>query len=100
MVFQPALILQQAFGGRPARPLEEVVTLDIVVTRFAALDMHKKTVTAYMRDPQPDGNRRQQVRSFNAFVSRMRRKLGTLRRTWIVYWPRFFVAGPYTRDGQ
>lgn len=43
--------------------------MDIVVARSAALDVHKKTVAACVRSPQPDGSRRQQVRTFDTFLA-------------------------------
>jgi transposase len=45
-----------------------VVAMGIVLRRCAALDVHKRSVTACLRTPGPEGSRRQQVRSFKTFL--------------------------------
>ena len=43
--------------------------MDVIVARCAGLDVHKKSVTACVRVPMPDGGRRQEVRTFVTFTS-------------------------------
>jgi transposase len=45
-----------------------VGAVDVVVERCAALDVHKKSVTACVRTPGPKGKRSQQVRRFETFL--------------------------------
>lgn len=47
--------------------------MEIVVSRCAALDVHKNTVMACVRVPGRDGERVQQVRQFRTFTSQLRR---------------------------
>jgi transposase len=42
--------------------------MDRILERVAGLDVHKKTVTAYVRVPGPRGTRRQEVRTFGTTV--------------------------------
>ena len=42
--------------------------MDIVVPRAAALDIHKKTITACVRTPDGQGGRVEQVRTFSTFL--------------------------------
>lgn len=42
--------------------------MDIVVPRAAALDVHKKTITACLRTPDGHGGRTEQVRTFKTFL--------------------------------
>ncbi len=51
----------------------EVVGLDVIVDRCAALDVHKDTVMACVREPGPTGRRRvQEVREFRTWTSSLR----------------------------
>jgi transposase len=51
----------------------EVVTVDVIVDRCAALDVHKDTVMACVRKPGPSGKRRvQEVREFRTWTSSLR----------------------------
>src|SRR5512144_2414185 len=47
--------------------------MQIVVSRCAALDVHKDTVMACVRVPGADGRREQQVREFRTFTAGLRR---------------------------
>jgi transposase len=57
----------------------EVVVVDVIVERCAALDVHKKTVMACVRAPDGTGGRRQVLREFRTFT----RDLHKLRE-WLV----------------
>jgi transposase len=46
----------------------EVNRMDIMVERAAALDVHKKTITACVRTPDGRGGRSEQVRTFQTFL--------------------------------
>jgi transposase len=46
----------------------EVNRMNIIVERAAALDVHKKTITACVRTPDGDGGRSEQVRTFPTFL--------------------------------
>jgi transposase len=53
--------------------VEEVVGLDVIVDRCAALDVHKDTVMVCVRRPGPSGKRRsQEVREFRTWTSSLR----------------------------
>jgi transposase len=43
--------------------------MEMLVDRCSGLDVHKKTVVACVRVPGPDGDRRQQVRTFKTFTA-------------------------------
>ena len=42
--------------------------MEVIVDRCAGLDVHKRSVTACVRTPSPDGIRRQRVRTFATFT--------------------------------
>jgi transposase len=47
--------------------------VEVIVARAAALDVHKDTLTACVRIPEPGGGRRQQIREFRTFTHDLRR---------------------------
>lgn len=53
--------------------------MEVIVARVAGLDVHKDTVTACVRVPDPGGERRQQVREFRTFTHDLRRL-----RAWLI----------------
>jgi transposase len=53
--------------------------MEVIVARAAGLDVHKDTVTACVRVPNPGGGRRQQVREFRTFTHDLRRL-----RAWLI----------------
>lgn len=42
--------------------------MDVIVDRCAGLDVHKRSVTACVRTPDPNGDRHQEVRTFSTFT--------------------------------
>jgi len=58
-------------GGTPCR-FVEVVLVETVVGRCAALDVHKNTVMGCVRVPDGEGGRAQEVREFRTFTSGLR----------------------------
>ena len=60
-------------GGHLNRRYEEVVSVDVIVDRCAALDVHKNTVMACVRKPGPSGRSRvKEVREFRTWTSSLR----------------------------
>ncbi len=55
--------------------------MEVIVARAPGLDVHKDTVTACVRAPDPGGGRRQEVREFRTFTHDLRR---LLLRAWVV----------------
>lgn len=45
--------------------------MNVIVDRCAGLDVHKRSVTACVRTPSPDGERRQVVRTFATFTGEL-----------------------------
>jgi transposase len=75
--------------------------MDLLVERCAGLDVHKQTVAACVRTPEPDGGRRQEVRTFRTFsadLSALAGWLGTegvstvaMESTGVYWWPVWHV---------
>jgi transposase len=47
--------------------------MEVIIARAAGLDVHKDTVTACVRTPEPGGGRRQRIREVRTFTHDLRR---------------------------
>lgn len=66
------ILVHPGLLGRHASSIYEVILVEAIVSCCAALDVHKDTVMACVREPGGDRGRAQQVREFRTFTAGLR----------------------------